>query len=208
MSDVATEETTETEEATVTEQPKKRGKLDRRGQVKSLLEEATHTKAEIADKIGVSQASVSSQMTYLRWMGNFIKYDADKILSFCTEDEYAEWQAELQANRKTKSTAARTPEEQAKAVAQAIERQEKQLENWDKKLVQITADLQAEPDDDELLELEAEATANIVLLKLKIKRNAVKADELPEVPDEDEVDEDSEAGETDEDQTEGEDSLL
>jgi hypothetical protein len=206
MSDVATEETTETEvEVQEYSEGKKKGKLDRRGQVKSLIEEACHTKAEIADKIGVSQASVSSQMTYLRWMGNFIKYDADKILSFCTEEEYEAWQAELQANRKTKSTAARTPEEQAKAVAQAIERQEKQLENWEKKLAQITADLQAEPEDDELLELEAEANANITLLQLKIKRNAVKAEELPDIPEEDEVDE---VEETDEDQAEGEESLL
>ena len=207
MSDVATETTEATEEAAVEETPKKRGKLDRRGQVKGMIDEACHTKAEIADKIGVSQASVSSQMTYLRWMGNFIKYDADKILSFCTEDEYAEWQAELQANRKTKSTAARTPEEQAKAVAQAIERQEKQLENWGKKLAQITDDLQAEPDDDELLELEAEANANIVLLKIKIKRNGIKATELPAVPEEDEVEE-SDAAEEAEEATEGEDSLL
>lgn len=205
MSDVATE-TSEVEVQDYDNGTKKKGKLDRRGQVKSLIEEATHTKAEIADKIGVSQASVSSQMTYLRWMGNFIKYDEDKILSFCTEEEYEAWQAELQAKRKTKSTAARTPEEQAKAVAQAIERQEKQLENWEKKLVQITADLQAEPEDEELLELEAEASANITLLKLKIKRNAVKAEELPEVPDEEEVEESDEVEESEE--AEGEESLL
>jgi hypothetical protein len=196
------------------------GKLNRREQVSDLITAGVHTKAEISEIIGVSSASVSSQMTYLRWMKNFIMYDENKILSFCTEEEYNKWQASLEANRKTKSTAARTPEEQAKATAQAIERQEKQLENWDKKLVQITSDLQGEPNDEELLELEAEANANIVLLKIKIKRNAVKAAELPDVPEEAPVEqtEAEEAADSDIDEatdggeevaeTEEEDSLL
>lgn len=192
----------------MTDEKKKGGKVNRREQVRELINAAIYTKAQISDMIEVSSASVSSQMTYLRWMGNFIRYDADKILSFCTEEEYNAWQAELEANRKTKSTAARSPEEQAVAVAKAIDRQEKQLVTWEKKLEQITADLQAEPDDDELLELEAEANANITLLKIKVKRNYAKAEELPDVPDEDpEV---AEAESENEDAAEGQDddSLL
>ena len=199
------------------------GKVNRREQVSALITAGIHTKAEISEKIGVSAASVSSQMTYLRWMKNFIKYDENKILSFCTEEEYNDWQAAMEANRKTKSTAARTPVEQAAAVAQAIERQEKQLENWGKKLEQIVAALVAEPEDAELQELELEANANIVLLKIKIKRNQVKALELPAVPDEEApdataVDETTDGGEGVEDDgvelsddevtAEEEDSLL
>lgn len=180
-------------------------KPNRREQVRELIEQGVYTKAQIAEMIGVSSASVSSQMTYLRWMGNHIRYDKEKILSFCTEEEYNNWQAELEANRKSKSTAARTPEEQAKAVAKAIERQTKQLATWNKKLEQITADLQAEPDDEELLEYEAEANANITLLEIKIKRNNAKAADLPDVPDEDE--EEAEAA-VEEETVAEEDSLL
>lgn len=155
-------------------------KINRREQVRELIQKGTMTKQEIAEEIDVSSASVSSQMTYLRWMGNFIKYDSDKILSFCTEEEYNEWQEELAANRKTKSASTRTPEEQAEATHKAIKRQNVQLGNWGKKLEAITRDLQTEPEDDELLELELEANANITLLKIKIRRNEAKAEQLPE----------------------------
>jgi len=161
--------------------------MNRREQVAELIKEGTHTKAEIAEALDISAASVSSQMTYLRWMGNFIKYDENKILTFCTEDEYNDWQEELAKNRKTK-TSARTPEEQAEAVYKTIERQESQLANWQKKLTQINADIADDPNDEQLDEFRREAEANITLLEIKISRNRVKQDDLPdyEPPAEDE----------------------
>jgi hypothetical protein len=153
--------------------------MNRREQVAELIKEGTYTKAEIAEMLEVTTASVSSQMTYLRWMGNFIKYDENKVLSFCTEDEYNSWKEELEANRKTK-TSARTPEEQAEAVYNAIQRQEVQLANWRKKLTQIVDDLQADPDDAQLDEFKREAEANITLLEIKISRNETKQADLPD----------------------------
>ena len=47
----------------------------KREQVKDMIAEGTHTKAQIAETLGMSAASVSTQMTYLRWMGNNIIYD-------------------------------------------------------------------------------------------------------------------------------------
>lgn len=165
-------------------------KPNRREQVKEMIKRGNMTKAAIAEEIGVSAASVSSQMTYLRWMGKFIKYDENKILTFCTEEEYNAWQEELAANRKSKAASTRTPEEQAEATHKAIKRQETQLANWRKKMEAITKDLQADPEDDELLELEEEAEANITLLKIKIKRNEAKAEELPDYVEEAEEDAD------------------
>jgi predicted transcriptional regulator len=153
--------------------------MNRREQVAELIKEGTHTKAEIAEMLDVSPASVSSQMTYLRWMGNFIKYDENKVLTFCTEDEYNDWQEELAANRKTK-TSARTPEEQAEATYKAIERQETQLSTWQKKLAQIESDIADDPDDAQLDEFKREAEANITLLEIKISRNKVKQEDLPD----------------------------
>jgi len=160
---------------------------NRREQVAELIEEGAHTKAEIAEALDISPASVSSQMTYLRWMGHFIKYDDNKVLSFCSEDEHAAWQAELAANRKGK-TSARTPEEQAEATYNTIQRQETQLSNWQKKLAQIEADIQDDPEDEQLDEFKREAEANITLLEIKLSRNRAKQEDLPdyEPPAEDE----------------------
>ena len=155
--------------------------LNRREQVKELIEGGNMTKAQIAEQLGVSAASVSSQMTYLRWMGNFIKYDENKILSLVSEEAYNAWQAELAANRTTKTASNKTPEEQALAVSKAIDRQTVSLANWNKKLEKVETDLIDEPDDDELLELQSEATANITLFEIKIKRNQRKAATLPDV---------------------------
>jgi len=180
-------------------------KINRREQVKELIATGEFTKAEIATKLEVSAASVSSQMTYLRWMGNFIKYDADKKLAFCTEEEYTAWQESLNANRKTKTAAARTPEEQAKATFVAGKRHESALAGWQKKLDQITKDLEADSDDEALLELEAEAQASITLLQIKIKRNAARASELPDyVP----GDDTPEVSDADVDAPEGDEELM
>ena len=159
-------------------------KVKRRDQVKELIALGSMTKAEIADKLEVSVACVSSQMTYLRWMGNFIKYDEDKVLSFVTEEVYEEWQKELKANRKGKATSTRTPEEQAVAIAKTITSQETSMAKWNKKLEQVEADLEKEPDDEELEDLKDEAEANITLLRIKLKRNKAKAEDLPGVAEE------------------------
>jgi biotin operon repressor len=154
-------------------------KMNRREEVAELIKEGTHTKAEIAEKLEVSPASVSSQMTYLRWMGNFITYDENKVLSFCDEETHIAWKADLEANRKTKASA-RTPEEQAEATYNAIAKQTTQLANWRKKLDQIEKDLVEEPEDAQLDEFKREAEANITLLEIKISRNEVKAIDLPD----------------------------
>ena len=169
-------------------------KPNRREQVKGMIEQGEFTKAQIAEELSVSAASVSSQMTYLRWMGNFIKYDADKILTIVTEEEHVAWQEELAANRKSTSVSNKTPEEQAEAVFKTIERQNSSLTTWTKKAEKVEVDLIDEPDDEELLELKAEADANVVLLGIKIKRNERKAADLPDyVPVEETADADADA---------------
>jgi len=154
--------------------------VNRREQVKELIASGTYTKAEIAEKLSVNASSVSSQMTYLRWMGNFILADADKKLRFCTEDEWNAAQEVVIANRKAKSnTASKTPQEQANALAKTLVGQKKMYEKAVAKCTQIDADLALEPSDIELQELKAEADANATLLRIKIARNEKRATELP-----------------------------
>lgn len=156
-------------------------KENRRDQVKALIAEGKYTKAEIAKKLEVNASSVSSQMTYLRWMGNFIVSDENKILSFCDEETYNAKAAAAEANRKLKSTTStKTPQEQANALAKTLKRQNADLAKAEAKVAQIDKDLIDQPDDEELIELEAEAKATLTLLKIKIKRNTAKAAELPE----------------------------
>lgn len=168
--------------------------ISKREQVKALIDEGGYTKKEIAEKLEMSESSVSSQMTYLRWQGNFITYDEDKVLSLVSEEEFNEWDEARKANRKSGPTSTKTPEEQAVAVAKTIKTQEKQLANWEKKAADIKAALEDEPDNEELEELSQEADANIVLLGIKLKRNKAKAAALPEPVEpevEDEVEEEA-----------------
>lgn len=183
--------------------------VNRREQVQALIQTGNFTKAEIAAELGVNAPSVSSQMTYLRWMGNFIISDPEtKKLRFCTEEEYNAQQELASASRKAKSAGSnKTPQEQANALAATIAKQEKEYAKSVAKVAQIEKDLVDEPGDADLLELLEEAKANEVLLRLKLKRNKAKAAELPapvavatEVEDADDVDPDAEP--------EGEDDLL
>lgn len=182
-------------------------KISKREQVKALIGKGGYTKQMIADELSTSIGSIGSQMTYLRWMGNFIKYDADKVLSFVTEEEHDAWQEELKANRKTTTTAAKTPEEQAIACQKAIGRQETQLTNWNKKLETIEIALDEDEDSEELQELLDEANANITLLTIKIRRNEARAETLPEAPEEPDVPEELAEVNTPSD-TEDEEELL
>ena len=156
--------------------------VNRREQVKELINAGTFTKAEIAEQLDVNPASVSSQMTYLRWMGNFIIADPEtKALSFCTEEESNAHQNLIKASRKSKTAAAsKDPQETANALAKTLRNQRAQYKKALAKCAQVDADLADEPDDMELIEIKEEADANATLLRIKIKRNEAKAETLPE----------------------------
>ena len=148
-------------------------KLNRRDQIKELIQTGDYTKKEIAEELGIKESGVSSQLTYLRWMGFFITFDDDKKLNFVTEEEYAAWEAEKKANRKTKvSVSKKTPLEQYNGLAKTISSQEKSLATWEDKLSLLEAEDQT---DDTLI---PEASANITLLGIKIQRNQAKLDAL------------------------------
>lgn len=172
---------------------------NRREQVKEMIETGDYTKAEIAAELDVNPSSVSSQMTYLRWMGHFIVSDDDKKLRFCSEEEYNDITAAALANRKTKTTSTKTPEEQAVALQKTIANQTAQLEKAQAKCVQIDFDLEHDEANAELLEMKEEADAMATILRIKLARNKAKALELPEV----EVEEAEEAEEV-----EAEEDLL
>ncbi len=166
--------------------------LTKRELVKLEIEKGTETKAGIAETLEISPGSVSSQMTYLRWMGMFIATDADKVLSFVTEEEFNAIQDEKKANRKTKSTSTKTPEEQAATIAKTLDKQNKQVATWEKKLNSAEVALEDEADNEDLQDLRDEAEANITILNIKIKRNVAKAASLPAIEEVAEVEGDDE----------------
>lgn len=152
--------------------------VNRREQVSELIKTGLYTKAEIAAKLEVNAASVSSQMTYLRWMGNFIIADENKKLSFCTEEEAQAVAIAAQSNKKAAES--KDPQARANALAKTIATQTKQLTAAQAKLNKVNADLAEEPEDEVLIELQAEAAAHVTLLSIKVKRNVAAAAELPE----------------------------
>ena len=154
-------------------------KVSKREQVRLAIEEGKYTKKEIATNLEMSTGSVSSQMTYLRWMGNFIKWDDDKILSFCTEEEFNAWKAEQSKGSGTKASAKLTPDEQAVKLAKTIATQGKSLTAWEKKL-EGADEVLADSDTEENQDYVDECKANITLIKIKLKRNVVKSDDLPD----------------------------
>ena len=144
----------------------------RREQIKEMIDTGNFTKKEIATEIGIKDSGVSSQLTYLRWMGNFIIWDKDKKLSFTDEEGFLAWQDANKAGRKTKSVSRRTPQEAYEATMKTISSQNKQLTKFENK-VEL---LKAEPSDDDTLLPEAEA--QIVLLNIKLQRNEAKLAEI------------------------------
>lgn len=159
-------------------------KVAKRDQVLAMLREGKHTREQIATTLGMSTASVSSQFTYLRWMGNYIVADAaTKIVSLASETEFAAWEADRAANRKTKTTTSATstksPAEQYDSAKKAVEATTKQLTAWAAKLEQAEKDLAAETDNALIRELYEEASAMVTLTTIKLRRQQVKLDALP-----------------------------
>jgi hypothetical protein len=164
-------------------------KINRRQQVIDAITTGEMTKKEIAEQIGVKESGISSQMTYLRWMGYFIIFDDDKKLSFTDEAGFADWEADKKANRKTKSTSTKTPAEQHATLTKTIANQEKAMAKFVDKQT-LLAD-EEDADEDTVNEVDA----NITLLDIKIRRNEAKLDNIdlsdepdaePEPDDEDE----------------------
>lgn len=154
---------------------------NKRDQIKDCIEAGEMTKAEIAVKLDMSEASVATQMTYLRWMDNYILTDKEtKILSFTDKETFEKLEAEKKANHKTKSTSNRTPAERANAVAKTLGNQNKSLISWQKKLDLNNEVLEDHPDDADVLLNIKEATAQVALLEVKINRNEALAATLPE----------------------------
>ena len=167
--------------------------VPKRDQVKLLIAKGGYTRDTIAKELGMSVASVSSQFTYLRWMGNFIIFDDDKHLSLVDEATYNAWVAEKAAKagtKKTSASATKTPAEQYKTLAKTIGVEKKQQEAWKAKLAKIEKDQEDMPEDDELIEMGLEAGAMVTLLGIKVARNEKKLAAMPE-PEEEPIDEDA-----------------
>lgn len=167
----------ETENVTLASAPP----VSKREQVLALVNEGKHTKAEIAALLEMSPASVSSQFTYLRWMGNFIVIDsATKVVSSTDKESYDKIVAAKNAAKSASRGASKqTPQERSNALARTITKQKKQLANAEAKVAQIQADLIATPNDEELQELLVETQANVTIIKSKLKRNEKAATDLP-----------------------------
>jgi len=150
--------------------------------VKELIETGEYTKAAIAEKLGMSAGSVSTQMTYLRWMGLFIATNPEtKVLSFCSQEEFEAAEAEKKAKAKTKSTSTKAPQERYDAVTKTVANQEKTLERWQTKVSDAQAILEERPDDEDVLLALKEAEAMVIVTEVKLARNNKLADDLAQL---------------------------
>ncbi|MDA3808614.1 MAG: hypothetical protein PF440_11970 [Thiomicrorhabdus sp.] len=171
-----------------------------RFKVADLIEEGLYTKVEIAEKLETKVASISSNMTYLRWGGKFIIWDADKKLSFTDELGFDEWTAANKTNSKgSKAESKLTPAEQHAKLTKTIATQSKQLVNWQKKV-------KAGAQDDETILPEAEA--QVTLFGIKILRNQAKLDALGDVEVEEDESVEGSDDQVDETLEDAEDELL
>lgn len=191
----------------------KPGEVTKQDQVLECLKKGTYTREEIAAELGISTASVSSQFTYLRWKGNFIKFDENRKLSLCTSEEYDAWVAAKAktATAKAKTTSTKTPYEQYQAALKTLETQEKQYLSWSEKAEQARKDLDNEPDNEQVLDAYDEASSNATLLRLKIKKGKIRVAELAEVPgalDEPAEESTEEPAEDEVEVTDGEDDII
>lgn len=126
--------------------------------------------------------NVSSQMTYLRWQGNFIVTEPEtRILKFVTEDEFKVFEdANATAKASKKATTSKSPQERADALVGTITKQKAALIKAEERVTQIEKDLALEPTDEELIEMLELAKAERVILANKLKKNIALAETLPE----------------------------
>lgn len=151
----------------------------KRSQVLALLAEGCYTREEMAEKLKMSVASVNSQFTYLRWMSKFIKYDENKKLSLCTEEEFNAWEASKKTSTKASTAKAKTPQEQYATMKKTLETDTKNMLAWNTKYDQVRVAAQEDTENEELQDTYAEAAAMCTLLKLKVKRLTKKISETP-----------------------------
>lgn len=155
--------------------------LTKREQVRQCIEKGNMTKADIVEELSMSAGSVSTQMTYLRWMDNYIMIDPDtKCLYFTDKETFEAFEADKKANKKTKSTSSKTPEERAITVAKTITNQTATLAKWQAKVVETAEVLETLPDDENAILNAKEAEAMVILTEVKLARNNALADTLPE----------------------------
>lgn len=156
---------------------------NKREQVKDCIALGTMTKAEIAVELDMSAGSVSTQMTYLRWMDNNIMSDSEtKILTFVDQETWDAHMAAKEASKGSgKKASTRTPAERAVAVAKTIATQEKAKAKWDAKIVEVEELLATMPDDADAALNMKEAVAQVAIAEVKITRNEALAATLPDL---------------------------
>jgi hypothetical protein len=158
--------------------------MNKRDQVKALITLGTMTKIEMAAELDMSVGSCSTQMTYLRWMDNYIfTHPETKIISFITKEEADAIEAAKPAKGSSKKASTRTPAERAVAVAKTIATQETALGKWNAKVVELEEVLEAVPDDADAILNMKEAVAQVALHEVKLERNEALAADLPDLED-------------------------
>lgn len=168
--------------------------VNQRTKVSALIELNQFTKAEMSILLGITTQSISSQMSYLRIANKFIKYDENRVYSFCSEEEFNSWTASRVVSTKSKRPT-KSPVEQANVLAKSIKRQTTQKANLEAKLEAFDASENTQ----ETTDFVDEAEAKITLLEIGIRRAEAKLevikttiDVAPEHNDEDDGYEDDE----------------
>jgi len=147
--------------------------VNQRSKVEALIRCNMFTKVEMSSLLGITTQSISSQMSYLRLSGVFIKYDENRVYSLCTEEEYKEWAESRETSAKGKGST-KSPVEQANGLAKSIQRQTTQKMKLDARVPELQGLYEADTDNQFHADNFSEAAAKIVLLEIGIRRAEIK----------------------------------
>jgi hypothetical protein len=139
--------------------------MSKREQILELVKEGEYTKAKIAEKVGMKPEGVSSQFTYLRWMGNNIAI-VDGICKILSDEEYAEYRKPKGGGKKATS---KLP---------VVERVRRLIVANKKHQMALTKLEENEPNENDPEILRDEWNAKQTILKAKIWRNEQQIDTL------------------------------
>lgn len=142
---------------------------NQRTKVAALIECGEYTKVQISDILEISVPSIGTQMTYLRIAGKFITYNEERVYSFCSEEDYNEWDSSRKVNTKAKAEP-KTPEEQYINAVKSLKRHWTQHENLSAKILSLEKAVNSDHTNNEFVEDFEEAEAKLVIIIIAIQR--------------------------------------
>lgn len=135
----------------------------KRKEILDLIAEGKYTKKEIADRVEVKPAGVSSQMTYLRWMGHNIEI-IDGVYKTLTDEEATAFAAS-KPTKKSNGSKGHPIYKAWRALKARAKAQESLAKLQETELPEDTVDIFVEEHDAKMIVLEARIYRNGIILE-------------------------------------------